>query len=122
MFCDLHLELGALALRDTLVFFAGRLQYAEPMMLAARLGYDGPVKLWLDRKQLFHDPAGTNPGTPDRAYVPFHAGVGCHDVVVALGSNQGRAWGICLRFKRLDVSRQLLRQGPDFYRMPDLSA
>ena len=119
-FCDLHRELGARAPQDTHVFMACRLQCVEPMKLAARLGYDGPVKVWIDDTLLFHDPSGTNPATPDRATIPFQVGIGHHEVVVALGSNQGQAWGIFLRFKRLDLSKLLLQRGANFYRMPDV--
>ncbi|MBI4474783.1 MAG: hypothetical protein HY646_19080, partial [Acidobacteria bacterium] len=117
-FCDLHLELSAAAPQDRLVYFTCRLDVPEPMKLVAWLGYDGPVKLWLDGRELFHDPAGTNPATPDKARIPFNAEPGQHTVLVALGSNNGRAWGIFLRFERLDVPRRVIAEGPEHYRLP----
>ena len=37
------------------------------MSLALRLGYDGPVKVWVDGTPVFHDPAGSNPARIDAA-------------------------------------------------------
>ena len=42
------------------------------------------------------------------------------DLVVALGSNGGKAWGIYLRFERKDVPARLLKKGPEHYAMPEL--
>ncbi len=117
-FCDLHGELVALAPESRLVYFTCRLQVSEPMKLAARLGYDGPVKLWVDGRELFHDQAGTNPATPDKAVIPFAATPGEHTVVVGFNSNAGKAWGIFLRFERRDVRPRQIEQGPENYRMP----
>lgn len=119
--CDLHLDFGAAAPQDRLVYYSGRLDVPEPMKLRVLLGYDGPVKLWVDGRELFHDPHGTNPAIPDRAKRSFTAEPGPHTVVVALGSNQGRAWGIYLRFERVDVPVRVIKQGPDHYRLPTLT-
>jgi hypothetical protein len=75
------------------------------MRLGIGLGYDGPVKLWLDRKLRFFDPEGTNPAIVDKKVIPFQARAGRHEILVALGSNNGKAWGIWLRFLRR-VSRR----------------
>jgi hypothetical protein len=121
-FCDLHLDIGATAPEDRLAYYAGRMECSEPMKLAALIGYDGPVKMWVDGKEVFHDPNGTNPAYPDMKAARFRAARGSHDVVVALGTNGGQAWGIYLRFQRLDVSRSQLRKGPLFYAVPELRA
>jgi len=120
-FCDLHDELGAVNGEDKLVYFVADLNVSEPMKLAALLGYDGPVKLWVDGRELFYDPNGTNPGIPDNKRIPFAAAPGRHQVIVALGSNHGKAWGIFLRFRRLDVSTEKLRLNVDAYRLPEVS-
>lgn len=117
-FCDRHGELAALAPRHGLVYYACTLDVPEPMRLAALLGYDGPVRLWIDDQERFADPDGNNPAIIDTARVAFDATTGRHEVVVALDINQGRAWGIFLRFERLNVARQRLRKGPAAYRMP----
>ena len=58
-FCDMHLEIGA-AGASRLVYFACGFQCATAMKLAACIGYHGPLKLYIDRKQIFADPVGTN--------------------------------------------------------------
>ena len=90
------------------------------MRLAALLGYDGPVKVWADGQRLFHDPQGTNPAVPHARAVKFSVASGAHDLLVALGTNSGKAWGIFLQLERLDVSRARLRKGPGHYAMPQL--
>ncbi len=84
------------------------------------MGYDGPVKVWLDGREVFHDPNGTNPAIAGAARISLRAGRGEHELVVALGSNGGRAWGIYLRFERKDVPARLLKKGPEHYAMPEL--
>ena len=91
------------------MFYACEIAVREPMRLAALLGYDGPVKLWLDGRQLFSDPNGTNPARIDQARVQFKATPGQHKVIVGLATNRGQAWGICLRFERLGVPPRKLR-------------
>ncbi len=117
-FCDLHLDTFACAPEDRLAFFACRIRCEERMRLAVGLGYDGPVKVWVNGKAKFCDPKGVNPSTADKVVIPFEAPAGVHEVVVALGSNCGRAWGIHLRFVRRDVTRQQFRAGLDSVRMP----
>jgi hypothetical protein len=116
--CDLHVEIGASAEPDPLCFFQCALTCACDMRLAVLLGYDGPVQVWLDGAAAFSDPGGTNPAVEDQARIPWRAVAGRHEIVVALGTNQRRAWGIFLRFEREDVSRGELARGPGAYRMP----
>lgn len=108
-FINLHDKLSAAG--AALVFFSCRIQCAKNMELEARLGYDGPVKVWIDGKEVFHDPNGTNPASVDKARVPFKAAKGIHEVMVCLDSNGGNAWGIRLRFGRINVARGALASG-----------
>jgi len=117
-FCDLHAELGARAPEDTLVFFSCRLELSEPMKLAALLGYDGPVKMWVDGTPRFCDSKGKNPACKDSACIAFSAPAGTREVTVALGSNKGQAWGIFLRFERLDVSKRQRVKGASAIVLP----
>lgn len=119
-FCDLHAELVGHAPEDRLVYYACHLKVPEKMRLAVCFGYDGPVKLWIDGKQVFHDPSGTNPAVEDERSVPFAAGKGTHEVLIALGSNQGKAWGIFLRFERLDVPKKASKEALARYPMPEV--
>jgi hypothetical protein len=88
------------------------------MRLAGLFGYDGPLKAWVDGKQVFHDPNGINPAIPDKGKAVIHAEPGDHEVLIALGTHHGAAWGIYLCFERLDVAKKQLLMGPEHYVMP----
>jgi len=88
---------------DELHYFRFRFKCAARMPLRLLFGYDGPVKVFIDRKERFADAAGINPITIDEAKIDFAAGKGCHEVVLALGTNKGKAWGICARLERPDL-------------------
>jgi hypothetical protein len=102
-FCNLHDELGAREPEDLLVYYSCQFECSEPMEIAALLGYDGPVKMWIDGKECFHDPDGVNPATAGKGKAVVQATAGVHSIWVALGSNCGKAWGIYLRLERLDL-------------------
>ena len=106
---------------DATALFSCPFEVAEPMRLSACLGYDGPVKLWIDGALKFHDPAGSNPATPDKAKVVFDAAPGRHEALVALSSNHGKAWGLALRFLRHDVPPRLLKQGQGAFLLPKIT-
>ncbi len=57
------------------------------------MGFDGPVKVWLNDTLLYHGP-GTNPAIIDRVplFADFKAGE--NRLTVALDNNGGKAWGI----------------------------
>ncbi len=111
-FCNIHDQFKSPDSEDRLLYLRTDLDAAEPMKLVALFGYDGPVKLWVDGKELFHDPKGTNPGIVDKKCIPFEVEAGRHAVIVGLGSNCAKAWGIYLRFQRLDITKaQAKRKG-----------
>ena len=119
-FCSRHPELAARAPEDMLVYYACRIRCTEPMKLHVDLGYDGPLKVWLDGKEVLHDPDGINPAALGDARIKWPVEAGEHEVLVALGSNGGLAWGIYLRLERSDVPLRLLKQGPGSYVMPEV--
>ncbi len=106
-FCDRHLELGPAG--EALVYYAFDFRCVIPMKLRLLFGYDGPVKVWLDRKEAFCDPKGTNPAHPEDAAIPFPAKAGRHTVLVALGSH-GSTWGVFLRLERTGIAAATLRR------------
>ncbi len=57
------------------------------------LGFDGPVKAWLNDTEIFHGP-GSNPAIIDRIglYANFKAGE--NRLTIAFDTNGGKAWGI----------------------------
>jgi alpha-galactosidase len=100
-FCSRHAELDKAG--PALVYFGARFRCPTDMKLTAFLGYDGPVKAWLNGREVFADPKGTNPARPDAGKISFPARKGPHEFLVALDSNGGQAWGIFLRFERTDL-------------------
>ncbi len=122
MFCNLHPEIAAFGEGDGVIWYACRIVCPEAMRLAILLGYDGPVKAWMDGRQVFHDPAGTNPAVVDAGRMDVGTLAGQHDLLVALGTNGGRAWGIHLRAERLDVPLSRRRQGQSTYTLPRIEA
>ena len=104
-FCNLHDRLRKVGEEDAVVWFGCRVYCPEPMRVAVRLGYDGPVKLFVNGVAVFHDPDGTIPAKPDMAAPEVELTAGEHELAVALGANQGRGWGVFLRLQRLDLDR-----------------
>jgi sialate O-acetylesterase len=118
-FANLHEELMDKT-EDTLVFFAGKFRCEQAMKLQIGLGYDGPVRMWVDRKELFYDPDGINPMISDQAMIDFKASAGEHEIVVAFSPNFGKAWGIALRLYRRDLTPRQLKKGPKTYKLPEI--
>ena len=118
---DMHLEIEKLPDADPLYYFTGAIECTEPMKLAACIGYDGPVKLWINGKEVLHDPNGTNPAVEDAKKIKFDASIGRHEIVVGFGTNSKRAWGVFLRFERIDVTPAQLKQGAGAYKLPVLT-
>ena len=109
-FCDLHLDAGRTQ-APQVQYLACRLCCPEEMQLALLLGYDGPVKAWVDGREVFRDPKGSNPAIPDEGGTLLDLTAGEHDVLVALDLNNDRAWGVYLRFERKDVTKGQLKKG-----------
>ncbi|HEY3377889.1 MAG TPA: sialate O-acetylesterase [Armatimonadota bacterium] len=107
---------------DGIIYYACNIDCPEPMQLALLLGYDGPVKLWVDGRELFYDAHGTNPAIPDAASATFHATPGSHEILIALGTNGGRAEGLFLRCERRDLPQRLIARGQEHYVLPQITA
>ena len=107
--CGLHNEWFPNG-ENGVVYLATRVRCAEAMQLELGLGYDGPLKVWVDRKAVFQDPGGTNPTYLDKACVPWAARRGAHEIVIALASNSGRAYEIALVLKRPDAAKAARRR------------
>lgn len=113
-------EIVKAAGRDGLVWYVVGVEAPEEMKLAFGLGYDGPVKAWFDGREIAADPCGINPCVPwkTRSRV-VAAAPGKHELIVALGTNGGGAWGVMLGVERVDVPQAVLRRrDPSLYAMP----
>lgn len=65
---------------------------------ALHLGYDGPVRVWLNGTQVFSG-VGTNPAVVDQTSVPVTFQHGRNHVAIALDTNGGKACGVFLRWE-----------------------
>jgi len=92
-------------------YFQATLNLDEPMKLQVLIGYDGPIRLWIDGKSFFTDMKGVNPCVPDKASKIIELKRGAHDVRVGMDLKDGATWGFFLRFRRKDVSSAKLRAG-----------
>ncbi len=103
---------------DKMLFYHLPFQCDEAMKLQIGLGYDGPIRGWLDKKEILFDPKGTNPMIFDQKKIAVAVSAGRHDLTVAFSANFGKAWGIGLKIYRKDVPAAILKKGKDFYKMP----
>jgi hypothetical protein len=83
----------------------------EPMKLNLRLGYDGPIQVWINDKPVCGDPNGTNPAVPDEEIVPLSLAQGKHRLTGAMDLREGLAWGFFLRFHRRDLTKAQVAKG-----------
>ncbi|MCF7854643.1 MAG: right-handed parallel beta-helix repeat-containing protein [Candidatus Pacebacteria bacterium] len=102
-FFNVYKALNTTGEADSAIFFGCRVQCAEPMRAAVLLGYDGPVKLFLDDTAVFYDPDGAPPAQPDRAAPEIDLSRGEHELILALSAVNGPAWGIFMRLMRTDL-------------------
>ncbi len=110
-FCSVRPDIEQAGKEARCVLYRTRIACPEAMRLDLLLGYDGPVRVWVDGRLRYHDPAGKNPAAPDSVRVGFDALAGEHEVMVALGNNGGLAWGLFMRFERTDLPLSALQGG-----------
>lgn len=100
-FLDLHDEIQAYV-DDRMVFYHLSFECKVAGKLVIGLGYDGPIKVWFDGKEIFFDPEGGNPMLFDQHKAGVKADAGKHDLVIGLSTNHGQAWGVGLRVYHVD--------------------
>ncbi len=81
---------------NAVVYQMARFRSSDRTRVCVDLGYDGPVKAWLDGRLLFFYPQGTPPWSVE-AGLAFQSEAGDHDVLLAFGPNGGLTWGVRLR-------------------------
>ncbi len=57
-------------------------------------GADGPVRVWVNGQPAGQQPLATNPAVANQYFAPVMWKQGANEVVFALSSNDGRAWGV----------------------------
>lgn len=92
-------------------WYATTIDCPETMPLTLLLGYDGPVKVWLDGEVAYIDPEGLPPCNPVKAFISLHASAGKHQLLIALANCRPHAFGIYLRLERRDISPEQAEAG-----------
>jgi len=111
-FCPILCDFSTRAPAGRLVYARFVLAVPEAMTLALHLGYDGAVKVWVGRDEVYCDPQGCKPSEPDDAVIPLALKPGRHPVTIALRANEGESWGIFARVERTGVPLQGLADSP----------
>jgi hypothetical protein len=75
------------------VFLRAQIASGEARKATLYMGYDGSVRIWLNGALLFEGP-GRNPAVVDRLAMNVALKRGANDLLVALDTNNGRAWGL----------------------------
>jgi hypothetical protein len=84
---------GQIHERGGVVYLTAKIKSPSKQRGRIYLGYDGPIKVWLNDQQIFEGP-GTNPAIPDKLALYGDFKRGENRLTIALDSNQGRAWGV----------------------------
>ncbi len=96
---------GKYAGRTGVRFFRSRFETPEKMLLRLLLGYDGPVRIFVDGKAVYTDPDGTNPVIPEQYHLDVTWEKGRHEVLFVLALHHGAAWGVSLAIARTDIKQ-----------------
>jgi len=91
--------------KEKIRYFRTAYNCPEEMDVALLIGYDGPVILYDNDREIFRDPNGANPIIAAGKVVKQHWPNGRHELVFALALNHGSAWGVSLRIERCNVKR-----------------
>ena len=85
--------------KDGLVYVRSTLRFPCAFQGILLFGADGPVKVWINGRGVAVVPEATNPCLPDqyRAAASFREGE--NEVLFAIATNKGRAWGVCGRIQ-----------------------
>jgi hypothetical protein len=81
-------------------YFVTDLELGPTSRGVLHLGYDGPVRVWLNGQEVFRG-HGTNPAQTDQTSLPVEFQHGFNRVAIALDTNGGLACGIFLRYEGL---------------------
>ncbi|MCX5660477.1 MAG: hypothetical protein NTW19_12250 [Planctomycetota bacterium] len=87
-----------IANKPGVLYFVTDLELGPTGRGAMHVGYDGPVRIWLNGREVFAGP-GTNPAKVDQTSIPVEFQHGHNRVAIALDTNGGRACGVFLRYE-----------------------
>ncbi len=95
-FASLNLGLLKGAKGNSVIYQMARFQTSARAQVCVDLGYEGPVKAWLDGRQIFQLLNGTPPREIE-SQPEFEVEAGEHELLLAFGQHNGIAWGVRLR-------------------------
>lgn len=79
--------------------FHGEVTVPRAGVYEMRVGYDGPIRMWIGDQEVHTDLQGSNPALPDDKRVRVRLQRGRQPITVLMALNRGRAWGFYLRFR-----------------------
>jgi len=79
---------------DGVVYLKGIIRSSKAGAGRLLHGPDGPVRVWLNGQPVDCRPEATNPATPGKYSVPVKWKKGPNEVIFALHTNGGKAWGV----------------------------
>jgi hypothetical protein len=93
---DLHLisVLGLHGNRNGLIYLKTVIRFPKASQALLLYGADGPVKVWVNGREIDCRPEATNPAVADQFQVVVRWRKGPNELVFALHTNQGKAWGL----------------------------
>jgi hypothetical protein len=84
--------------RPGIIYFVSDIEVGPTESGFLQLGYDGPVRVWVNGEQVFEGP-GSNPIVTDKTTVRITTKHGTNRIAIALDTNGGKAWGIVARYE-----------------------
>jgi hypothetical protein len=83
--------------KDGLIYVRGQIDMPKGGQGHLHYGVDAPVKVWLNGKPLGSQPKATNPIIFDKYKAAVTWKKGLNEVLFAVDTNNGRAWGVSAR-------------------------
>ncbi len=83
--------------KDGLVYVRGSIELPRAGKGRLLYGADGPVRVWVNGKPAGCEPKATNPAAPDEYQADVTWKKGRNDLLFALRTNKGNAWGLIAR-------------------------
>jgi len=84
-----------------IIYAVADISFEKPTKAIISLGYDGPIKLWFNGKELFYGP-GKNPAIRDQTKIYATAKKGNNQIAIAFDTNNGKGWGFFCKIIPVD--------------------
>lgn len=88
---------GVHAGKNGMLYVRGRISLNRGGRGTLLYSADGPVKVWVNGREVGCEPQASNPGKPDKFSAPAIWRRGLNTILFALHTNRGNAWGVMAR-------------------------